>query len=60
MSEIISLVDPLPAPKREWVGLTDGEITEGLCCTKYAVLTAVAWVDGVEWATKQLKEKNND
>lgn len=45
-------------PKREWVGLTDGEVTEGLCRTRYALQTAVAWVDGVEWAAKQLKEKN--
>jgi len=46
-------------PKREWVGLTDGEVTEGLCRTRYALQTATAWVDGVEWAAKQLKEKNN-
>jgi hypothetical protein len=26
MSEIISLVDPLPAPQRPWVSLTDAEI----------------------------------
>jgi hypothetical protein len=47
-------------PKRPWVGLTDGEVTEGLCRTRYALQTAVAWVDGVEWATKQLKEKNSE
>jgi hypothetical protein len=46
-------------PQRPWVGLTDGEVTEGVCRTRYALQTAVAWVDGVEWATKQLKEKNN-
>jgi hypothetical protein len=44
--------------KKPWVGLTDGEVTQGLCGTRYALQTAVAWVDGVEWATKQLKEKN--
>ena len=45
-------------PKRPWAGLTDEEVTQGLCRTRYALQTAVAWVDGVEWATKQLKEKN--
>jgi len=44
--------------QRPWVGLTDGEVTQGLCRTRYALQTAAAWVDGVEWATKQLKEKN--
>ena len=47
-----------PAPKREWVGLTDEEIDQGLCRTNYAMQTAGAWRDGVEWATNQLKEKN--
>jgi hypothetical protein len=44
--------------KKEWVGLTDDEIDQGLLRTKYAMQTAGAWRDGVEWATKQLKEKN--
>ena len=44
--------------EREWVGLTDEEIDQGLLRTKYAMQTAGAWRDGVEWATKQLKEKN--
>lgn len=41
-----------------WVGLTDDEIDQGLVRTNYAMDTAGAWRDGVEWATKQLKEKN--
>ena len=44
--------------KREWVGLTDEEIDQGLIRTNYAMQTAGAWRDGVEWAVKQLKEKN--
>ena len=46
-------------PQRTWVGLTDEEIDQGLVRTNYAMGTAGAWRDGVEWATKQLKEKNN-
>jgi hypothetical protein len=46
------------APQRTWVGLTDEEIDQGLLRTNYAMHTASAWRDGVEWATKQLKEKN--
>ena len=45
-------------PRRKWAGLTDKEIDEGLCHTDYAMQTAGAWRDGVEWATKQLKERN--
>ena len=41
-----------------WVGLTDKEIDQGLCRTNYAMQTAGAWRDGVEWAIKQLQEKN--
>ena len=44
--------------KREWVGLTDEEIDQGLLRSNHALQTAGAWRDGVEWATKQLKEKN--
>ena len=43
---------------RQWVGLTDGEIDVGLCRSPYALQTAQAWRDGVEWAQEQLKEKN--
>ena len=65
--DVVSLFEPrlnsIPLyttpPKRPWVGLMDGEVTEGLCRTRYALQTATAWVDGVEWAAKQLKEKNN-
>jgi hypothetical protein len=44
--------------KREWVGLTDKEIDQGLLRADYAFKTAEAWRAGVEWATKELKEKN--
>lgn len=47
-------------PQRTWVGLTDEEIDQGLARTNYAMQTAGAWRDGVEWAQAQLKEKNND
>lgn len=46
-----------PTP-RNWVGLTDEEIDVGLCRSPYALQTAQAWRDGVEWAQEQLKEKN--
>ena len=44
-------------PQRPWVGLTDEEIDQGLVRTNYAMQTAGAWRDGVEWAQSQLKEK---
>jgi hypothetical protein len=44
---------------RELQGLTDNEIDQGLLRSDYAFKTAEAWRDGVEWAIKQLKEKNN-
>jgi hypothetical protein len=43
---------------KKWVGLADEEIDQGLLRTKYAMQTAGAWRDGVEWAIKQLQEKN--
>ena len=46
-----------PTP-RQWVGLTGEEIDVGLCRSPYALQTAQAWRDGVEWAQEQLKEKN--
>jgi hypothetical protein len=46
-------------PQRTWVGLTDMEIDQGLCRTNYAMQTAGAWRDGVEWAIKQLQERNS-
>ena len=45
--------------KGAWVGLTDEEIDQGLLRSNYAMQTAGAWRDGVEWATKQLKEKHH-
>ena len=45
-------------PQREFVGLTDEDIDQGLLRSNHALQTAGAWRDGVEWATKQLKEKN--
>lgn len=47
-----------PQPQREWVGLTDEQIDQGLCHTPYALKTAEAWREGVRWAYHQLKEKN--
>ena len=43
---------------KKWVGLADEEIDQGLLRTKYAMQTAGAWRDGVEWAIKQLQERN--
>lgn len=45
--------------KSDWVSLTDKEIDQGLVRSNYAMKTAEAWRDGVEWAAKQLKEKND-
>jgi hypothetical protein len=52
--------DCLTAAQRQWVGLTDEEIDQGLCRTPYAMKTAEAWREGVRWAYHQLKEKNSD
>ena len=43
---------------RPWASLTDDDIDQGLVRTNYAMQTAHAWRDGVEWASKQLQEKN--
>ena len=55
-------VEPLYThpPKREWVGLTDEEIDQGLLRSDYALQTAHAWRAGVVFAMTQLKEKNHD
>ena len=53
-----SIKEALAQPQRTWVGLTDEEIDQGLLRSNHALQTAGAWRDGVEWATKQLKEKN--
>ena len=50
--------DDIQDYKKPWVGLTDKEIDAGLLRTNYSMQTAGAWRDGVEWAMKQLKEKN--
>lgn len=50
--------DDIQAYVKPWVGLTDEEIDKGLLRSNYALKTAHAWRDGVEWATKQLKDKN--
>ncbi len=42
-------------PKREWVGLTDEEIAQGL---KESWVTEQAWQSAVWWAEAKLKEKN--
>ena len=47
-----------PQPKREWVGLTDDEINEGLLRFDYALQTAHAWRAGVVFAMTKLKDKN--
>lgn len=44
-----------PAPKREWVGLTDEEIAQGL---KESWVTEQAFKSAVWWAEAKLKEKN--
>jgi len=43
-------------PKREWVGLTDEEIAQGL---KESWVTEQAWQSAVWWAEAKLKEKNH-
>ena len=45
-------------PQRTWVGLTADEVDVGLVRSNHAFQMAGAWRDGVEWASKQLKEKN--
>jgi len=42
-------------PKREWVGLTDEEIAQGL---KESWVTEQAWQSAVWWAEVKLKDKN--
>jgi len=59
VEDLLSFAAAQPAAaQRAWVGLTDEEIDQGLLRSNYALQTAGAWRDGVEWATKQLKEKN--
>ena len=44
--------------KIKFIDLTAKEIDIGLVSSNYLMKTAEAWRDGVEWAIKQLKEKN--
>ena len=46
-------------PQRDWVGLTEEEIDQGLLRSDYAMQTAHAWRAGVVYAMTKLKEKNN-
>ena len=48
----------LPPPQRTWVNMTEEEVDQGLLRTNYAMQTAKAWRDGVDWAIKQLQERN--
>jgi hypothetical protein len=45
-------------PQRTWVNMTEEEVDQGLLRTNYAMQTAKAWRDGVDWAIKQLQERN--
>lgn len=45
--------------QREWVGLTEEEVEQGLLRSDYALQTAHAWRAGVVFAMTKLKEKNN-
>ena len=44
-----------PQPQREWVGLTDEEIAEGI---KQSWVTEQAFQSAAWWAEERLKEKN--
>ncbi len=44
------------APPKQWVGLTDEEIAQGL---KESWVTEQAWQSAVWWAEAKLKEKNH-
>ena len=51
-----SNITPLyTAPSKQWVGLTDEEIAQGL---KESWVTEQAWQSAVWWAEAKLKEKN--
>ena len=52
-----ALIEPLyTAPPKQWVGLTDEEIAQGL---KESWVTEQAWQSAVWWAEAKLKEKNH-
>ena len=46
--------------KPGWEGLTSEEVDVGLCMSGHAFQASAAWRDGVEWALKTLKEKNDE
>ncbi len=52
---IAALRQALEQPKREWKGLTDGEIQQG---NTESWVTIRAWQSAVWWAERKLKEKN--
>ncbi len=60
LDEVYSIHDALYIypPKREWQGLTNDEIDQGLLRSNYAFKTAEAWRAGVVFAMTKLKEKN--
>jgi len=53
-----SLIVQMENPEREWVGLKDEEIYQGLLRSPYALQNAGAWREGVTWAEEILKRKN--
>ena len=55
----IKLGDRLYVAPKQWVGLTDDEIDQGLLRSDYAFKTAEAWRAGVVFAMTKLKEKNH-
>ena len=57
MDEMGFKCNPLyTAPSKQWVGLTDEEIAQGL---KESWVTEQAWQSAVWWAEAKLKEKNH-
>ncbi len=62
INEVLELPNYTESPQPQEAAprkpLTDDEIDQGLLRTNYAMQTAGAWRDGVEWAQSQLKEKN--
>ena len=42
-------------PQRQWVGLTDEEITQG---NRESLVDLQAWKEAVRWAESKLREKN--
>lgn len=59
LSSMFDMVEQL-TDKPGWVGLTSEEVEVGLCMSGHAFQASAAWRDGVEWALKTLKEKNDE